>query len=106
MFPGDLVVCLNPWEEGKLLVRRVKQITQIGDSIDAAVAWVKYLVPFLFSRFLRVLVTSITTNRYSFSVGMRNRIMVLFRITSNHSHLIAFTFPMVNIFSNDLRLCS
>ncbi|KAK8809130.1 peptidase-S24 family protein [Blastocystis sp. subtype 4] len=40
VFPGDLVVCLNPWEEGKLLVRRVKQITQIGDSIDAAVAWV------------------------------------------------------------------
>ena len=39
VFPGDLVVCLNPWEEGKLLVRRVKQITQIGDSIDAAVAW-------------------------------------------------------------------
>ena len=31
---------VNPWEEGKLLVRRVKQITQIGDSIDAAVAWV------------------------------------------------------------------
>lgn len=33
-------MCLNPWEEGKLLVRRVKRITQVGDSTDSAVAWV------------------------------------------------------------------
>lgn len=34
------MICENPWEEGKLLVRRVKSITQVGATNDSAVAWV------------------------------------------------------------------
>ena len=33
-------MCENPWEQGKLLVRRVKSITQVGATSDQAVAWV------------------------------------------------------------------
>ncbi|KAK8826166.1 hypothetical protein WA538_001312, partial [Blastocystis sp. DL] len=45
VFPGDLVVVENPWEQGKLLVRRVKRIMQYGESSDSAVAWVSSETP-------------------------------------------------------------
>ena len=40
MFPGDLVVVENPWESGKLLVRRVKSISSSGPSPSQCVVWV------------------------------------------------------------------
>lgn len=40
MFPGDLVVVENPWESGKLLVRRVKSISSKGPSSDHCDVWV------------------------------------------------------------------
>lgn len=40
VFPGDLVVCENPWEKGKLLVRRVKQITSDVTDVQKSVVWV------------------------------------------------------------------
>lgn len=39
VFPGDLVVCENPWDQGKLLVRRVKSIGQSGAS-NTTLVWV------------------------------------------------------------------
>ena len=40
VFPGDLVVCENPWEKGKLLVRRVKQVTSDVTDVQKSVVWV------------------------------------------------------------------
>lgn len=45
IFPGDLVVCENPWESGKLLVRRVKNVSQVGASSDSTVVWVASETP-------------------------------------------------------------
>lgn len=39
------MVMENPWEQGKLLVRRVKRIMQYGESSDSVVAWVSSETP-------------------------------------------------------------
>lgn len=33
-------MCEHPWETGKLLVRRVKSVSQIGNTSDNSVVWV------------------------------------------------------------------
>ena len=40
IFPGDLVVCEHPWETGKLLVRRVRYVLQVGTTKKNSVVWV------------------------------------------------------------------
>ena len=37
VFPGDLVVCKNPWDQQKLLVRRIKNIGNYQQSNDVYV---------------------------------------------------------------------
>ena len=109
------MVVENPWEQGKLLVRRVKRIMQYGESSDSAVAWVSSETPNggIDSKiFGPVPVQSILARACYFyndqQVWMEGvfhrRIRVPFRTMSSPCRLTASTFLMDNSFLNSFHL--